>query len=347
MARRTVRAVAACCLGACATAAAAAAAPPPDATQWSCSPLSSASLAPGVSWSRLSCTSPSVPYLGPAWPTLTAPHGPVVVNLVSADLTRPGVRMVPVVANQSASPPLAPVNAMAAADPRRAQLLAGINGGYFWRVDVSTFVDGVCTGKTRADAEAPPSQAAPNAGVGDGVTVVGGSWLSSNCNSSGFNRPAVLTINGSASTIGLVPQAAPPPSGTALDALGAGPLLLATNASGITRVAVPPDDNNVGNILEYSGATGVGLTPNGTALLVTVDGYDGCPAGNTTCGTNEFQLAYLLRDAFGASSAMSMDQGGSTTMYVVGQGPPGAGGVVTNPGSAPRPVFNALFVLSE
>jgi exopolysaccharide biosynthesis protein len=49
-------------------------------------------------------------------------------------------------------------------------------------------------------------------------------------------------------------------------------------------------------------------------------------------------MAYLLKDYFGAASALGMDQGGSTTMFVRGAG------VVTNPGQGVRAVFSALFV---
>ena len=34
------------------------------------------------------------------------------------------------------------------------------------------------------------------------------------------------------------------------------------------------------------------------AVLVTTDGFDGCPLLNATCGTNAFTLAYLFKDYF-------------------------------------------------
>lgn len=178
------------------------------------------------------CSSPGVPIFGPA--------GPVVVNVVTADLSRPGLRLVPVTAPASAS--LATLDVMAQDDGRKG-LLAGINGGYFWRVDDATFLDSVCQGKTLADAKMPASPASLDAGVGDAVTVAGGVYLSSNCNLTGFNRPAVLTINGTATRVDLLGRGAPPPAGLALDALGAGPYLLHTNASG-TFVSIPSDDEN-------------------------------------------------------------------------------------------------------
>lgn len=55
-------------------------------------------------------------------------------------------------------------------------------------------------------------------------------------------------------------------------------------------------------------------------------------------------LGYLLKDYFGATSAMGMDQGGSTTMFVAGQG---RGGIVSNSSTdgGVRPVFNGLFLV--
>ena len=100
------------------------------------------------------------------------------------------------------------------------------------------------------------------------------------------------------------------------------------------------DDENIGNILEHAANTAVGLTANGTtAMLVTTDGFDGC-LFDPTCGINAFSLAYLLRDALGAATAVAMDQGGSTTMWTA------AAGVVSNSstGGGTRTLFSGLFV---
>ena len=57
-------------------------------------------------------------------------------------------------------------------------------------------------------------------------------------------------------------------------------------------------------------------------LLVTFDGHDGCTEyGN--CGVNAHQFAAFLLDHLRVHSAMNMDQGGSTTMWVAGK-PPGS-----------------------
>jgi len=55
-------------------------------------------------------------------------------------------------------------------------------------------------------------------------------------------------------------------------------------------------------------------------------------------------MAYFMKDYLGVSSAMAMDQGGSTTMYVAGHG---QNGIVSKYGGGPRAIFNGLFLLAE
>ena len=98
-------------------------------------------------------------------------------------------------------------------------------------------------------------------------------------------------------------------------------------------------DENFANVYEWSANTGVGFSPSGeTVYLATFDGFDGCPQSNTTCGTNAFTMAAFFKDYLGVGRALGMDQGGSTTMWVQGQG------VVTNPGAGVRPLFSGLFL---
>ena len=296
-------------------------------TSWTCVPNPTAASTPplptGATFLQLVCSSPSIPIFGKA--------GPLNVSVLSADLTLPTLRLSPI-----ADAALKPVDEQAASYPSRT-FLGGINGGYFWRTDSSSFIDGVCLGKSRADAQQPPSLATPNTGVGDNAVVANGTLLSSNCDCAGNSRPAVLTINASHSRIDVLHRGDPPLFGLAFDAIGSGPNLVSTNASG-TFLDIPSDDDNFSNILEHSANTAVGLYANGTAILVTTDGYDGCPLLNPTCGTNAFTLGYLMKDYFGVQSAMGMDQGGSTTMFVKGLG------VVTNPGRGTRNIFSALMV---
>jgi len=283
---------------------------PAIATSWTCSPLNaSVPLAGGAaSHQRLSCTAPSVP----TGPTSSQAAGPLVVNIVTANLSAgSGLRLTPATAPSSAPHQLATLDAIAAADGRR--LIAGINGGYFYRLDVATFFDGVCIGKTAAVAEEPPSPAAPNAGVADGGIVVKGQLRGSNCDCLGYNLPVWLSINGSDSRIDVTGRASPPPAGLALDSLAAGPNLVSSNASG-AFVDIRDGDENFSNVYEWAANTFVGFSPDkATSYFVTTDGYDGCPAKSTTCGANAFSLAYFAKDYLKVGSAMAMDQGVSVT----------------------------------
>lgn len=296
-------------------------------TSWTCDPRPPSPLAlpAGLSFHQLMCSSPYIPVFGRA--------GPLNVSVLAVDLALGTLRLTPIT-----NTTLSAVGVMGASGAARGRKLwGGINGGYFWRTDVSSFADGVCLGKTRADATAAPSASAPNHGVGDGAVVGGGALLGSNCNCVGFSRPAVLTLNGSSSRVDVVHRGDPPPFGLAFESIAAGPNLVSSNASG-AFVDIPKDDDNIGNILEHSANTAVGLLPSGIALLVTTDGFDECSGLDPTCGANAFTLAYLMKDFFNVSSALGMDQGGSTTMWVQGLG------VVSNPGKGERDVFSALFV---
>ena len=163
-----------------------------SASSWNCVLINEAIIANDATWRQLNCSSTGVPLFGPS--------GPTVVNVVTANLSNK-LRLVPAIAS-SAVGHLQPISAIAA--NTGLNLIAGINAGYFWRVDVSTFVDGVCQGKTRVDALQNASSTFPNYGVGDGSIVSGGALLSSNCNCSGFSRPAILTLNSSSPYINVL-----------------------------------------------------------------------------------------------------------------------------------------------
>jgi hypothetical protein len=87
-------------------------------------------LAPGATWTRYNCTATNVPYL-PLLPATSL--GPIVVNVVEAQLAAPGLRLVPITAADNGG--LATVDAIAAKSAYGANVLAGINGGYFWEIN--------------------------------------------------------------------------------------------------------------------------------------------------------------------------------------------------------------------
>lgn len=333
--------------------------PPEAKTQWGCTPLptrGSAELAGGaVRWTRQRCTMTSTPPWFTMQPYRQPPTGlptnmpwnaslwlvqDVTLNVIYANLSAPGVRAFPAVANPDAGTAPLPDIARYANGNTTPGLLAGVNGGYFFRVDLSHFEDDVCIGKTRSDAEQPPSSAHPSDGVGDTLVKVNGRYLSRNCDNRGFSRPAALVLGAGG-------------NGTRIDVLRRGQDLTGSAASAnviaaspnlVTagRVDIPPDDDNTGNIEEHAANTAVGLRENGTTLVMaTVDGIDGCPMANATCGVNAVQLAFLMKDALRVDDAMQMDQGGSTTMWVHGE--PNDGVVSVNEWK-PRRVFSGLFV---
>ena len=125
-------------------------------------------------------------------------------------------------------------------------------------------------------------------------------------------------------------------------AIGAGPNLVSRNASsGVSRIDIEGDNIN---ILERASNTALAIRSHGDTasefLLVTFDGVDGCVEYGK-CGVNAWQFAAFLLDYLKVDSAMNMDQGGSTAMWIKGQP---ASGIVSNPGVAERLLFNGVFL---
>ena len=311
-------------------------------SHWTCGTITSTALAQGAVYEKLVCNGTGVPLFGAS--------DSIIVNVVIADLSpSTGLRLVPATAAKGSSGyNLDSLDKIVASNaPSTGTNLAAINGGYFYRLDVKTFFDGVCIGKTSSEANQPPSLTTPNNGINDGSIVIDGKLLGSNCDCVGYSRPVVLTINGTSSRFDVLTRGAQPPAGLTLDSLSSSPNLVSTNSSG-SFVDIPSDDDNLGNILEHSSNTGVCLRPSADgsesveAVMVTIDGYDGCSPLNSTCGTNAFSLGYFFKDYFNCTSGMNMDQGGSTTMFINGQP---NNGIVSNPGQGPRVIASALMLV--
>jgi hypothetical protein len=164
--------------------------------------------------------------------------GPLRFNIVDVDLSSPDVRLVPLMAaaNQSY---LQTLSDMTRYDP---SIIAGVNGGYFWRLDSSSFRDSVCRGKTRSDAQNAPgtncSGDFANYGVSDGLLKINGKILGCNCDKPGYSVPAVFVINGTSTKIEKMAR-----GGTVADdvmnAIAAGPNLVTNGAVDIDK----HDDN--------------------------------------------------------------------------------------------------------
>ncbi len=98
---------------------------------------------------------------------------------------------------------------------------------------------------------------------------------------------------------------------------------------------------NVFNVLEHAANTGFGLrSSDNHAFFVTFDGDDRCSL--PSCGANAYTLAYFFKDFPNATSAMGMDQGGSTTMFVQNFGV-----VSKSSGGGARKIANGIFLLQE
>ena len=266
----------------------------------------------------------------------------ITVNVIEADLTHPSVSAVPAVAAKRSTAPLPGI----AAQPGGSKLLAGINGGYFFRVDEGPhWTDDVCVGKTYSEAlhnvSAAGRRSSSSDGIGDTLVKLNGNLLSRNCDNVGFSRPAALVLDRGAARVELLRRGQDLPA-TVSTVIAASPRLVTSSGGGPPQVHIPADDDNTGNIEEHAANTGAGLRDGGkTLVLVTVDGVDDCSMLNATCGVNAVQLAFLMKDALAVDDAMQMDQGGSTTMWVRGQP---NGGVVSRNEWAPRSIYSALFV---
>lgn len=322
---------------------------------WDCKQLSLKNLTPAgeVDWTRLNCTGSFIPEHCVLHKARAV--GPMVFNVIRANLQSPGVRGVPLEVPQVASmdpkdrvKPLSEIAAIHALDlGDDEELIAGVNGGYFWRTDSESFFDDVCLGKLRSDALRQASDVDPNAGVSDNLMLRDGQVLGSNCNKLLNSRPTALILkelNGSQSTL---PRIVVMDRGSRLpdtvqDAIASGPNLVSLGPDHAPHVDIVGD--NV-NIVEYNSNTGIGLrkSQHGSEelLLVTIDGHHGCPRKDTTCGIDAEGLAFFMKTYLGVHSAMGMDQGGSTTMWVKGE--PNQG-IVSNPGSGERSIFNGLFI---
>ena len=113
---------------------------------WSCTPVRPPlPLATGAVWYSINCT--SGPY--PTWGNF----GPVVVNVIMADLSTANLQLLPLAAlptpgANGTNETLAALDVIASQHNGTVPtLLGGINGGYFWRLDITPlWVDDVCLG---------------------------------------------------------------------------------------------------------------------------------------------------------------------------------------------------------
>lgn len=313
-----------------------------QAASWSCISIASKTLTEGVEWITQNCTKDE---------TISPPL--LVINSIHVDMSRDDIRVVPAIAD-----PISQVQNLPDIATQNAGFIAGINGGYFWRVDIDGFWrDNVCKGKVRAEAEQPASSENVNFGISDGSVVIDGNVLGNNCNCTGYSRPAVLALDGVSSDVRVLHRGENVDSTVVRNAIGAGPNLVSMDAEGKGFVDIPSDDDNI-NRLVYEATTAVGLvqtiepssgaTTASSLIMVTTDGSDSCMPKDKYCGIVSPDLASLMLEVFGCTQAMSMDQGGSTTMWIAGENPERNGVVSrsdnTSPTEGARSLANGLFI---
>lgn len=134
-----------------------------------------------------------------------------------------------------------------------------------------------------------------------------------------------------------VSATAVPPLDAIASAIGGGPLLVKDG-----RWYADPDGPNTGEFLTHMPATAAGVTRDGTLLLFEIDGRQ----PELSIGVLQPQLASLMI-AFGVSTGMQFDGGGSSTM--VARLPGDTDAVVRNAPSdgQERRVGDALLVYSD
>jgi len=174
----------------------------------------------------------------------------LVVNSITIDLTANDIRITPAVSDGE---PLLPLDQLALSNSNQ-KLIAGINGGYFWRLDITPFwFDDVCRTKVRKEAEMPAARVEPNFGIHDGAVKISGLTVGSNCDCAGYSRPAVISTVGANSDWEIsVMQRGQQPANNVYSALGAGPNLVSFNTTTKTSfIDIPADDDNI-NIHEHA-----------------------------------------------------------------------------------------------
>ena len=128
------------------------------------------------------------------------------------------------------------------------------------------------------------------------------------------------------------------PGAAALNAaVGGGPLLVAGGAPADDPFSPAPEERDV-----RFPVAGAALEPDGTLLLIVVDGRKTA----VSIGLTRPEFGALMR-GFGASSGMAFDSGGSATLVARALGTAGAS-VVNDPSDGrERPVADALLAYSE
>jgi exopolysaccharide biosynthesis protein len=251
------------------------------------------------------------------------------VNVVDVDLTQAGVSAKPVQGNGGAYETVTSMGA-------RTGAVAGINGGFFCNGsdDICTLAvaQPSCDTTSCAGTDAPASGACTEPS-GLSLLQIDGQSVSTNCKTA----RATLALDASGRTATIADVAAgttcPEPN-----AIGAGPMLVVPSEAGAGPGTAQVADESFHWPCTTHPRTAVAIDDRGHLLLVTFDG------GHGAAGVTLPQAASYLAGELGARQAMNFDGGGSTTMYVKGQGLANVPSTDDGTGPQERPVYDGLFV---
>jgi len=302
---------------------------------WQCTALAEPKkLSPSGSivWTRLQCDGTH-----PIGFTLKSGRamGPLIINIIDANLSDTHVMAKPTLAAINPNQP--PLNKLTDMAEQQPVFVAGINGGYF-RLKPNK-------GDVNCKERLPDIPFTIPQFIGDGLLVIDKQVFSTNCAGSAFSEPARSALIQDATTKQwriepVLPGKVPV---NALNAIGAGPGLIQT-INGKPQIRMTWE--GIWSTMEFSANTAVILATDAQnqphMLFFTVDGRDG------KWGMTSMQMANFIYDKIPRLfhvrlvSAMSMDQGTSTTMFVKDATTP----IVTtsNKYNEVHDIYNGLFV---
>lgn len=301
---------------------------------WQCAPaLNQKSLNSkgNITWTKLQCQG-AYPW---AFSDKSKYTGVLTINIVDANLSDPHTFVKPSIGNAQAKLPYhSTLLEQSAAQPA---FVAGINGGYFRtrpnRRDENCF------------RRSPNKPMNASKHVGDSLLIIDNQVYSTNCYGGALSEVGRSSLIQDATTkqwrIERIKKDTVPAN--VANALGAGPGLIQT-IKGEPQIQITWE--GIFSTFEFSANTAVILAKDKQndphILFFTVDGIDR-EYGMTSIEMANF-IYNKIPDLFGLQlvSAMSMDQGNSTTMFVKSAENPIVS--VTGKSGRVRPIYDGLFI---
>lgn len=301
---------------------------------WQCQPIKEKKLTQNgsVQWSQWSCTDKKPWTL--FWMTKSE-WSPLMINIVDADLSDSHIQLLPALAN-TVDKDRPYIEGLSQFGREHPNFIAGVNGGYF-------FVNSVGHHDQNCIWKHYPTRTTYD--VGDGLLVINKKAYSENCGTSKTSALARATIvqgNDGKWVIKEVPANTTPSD--IQNGLGAGPLLISSDETMQSKINLRWE--GILSSFEFGANTAVILAVDRKAhqhlLFFTVDGID------KRAGMRAVQMANFIYTMLPTLlhvqivSAMNMDQGHSTAMYIRGEKTP----IVSKADKSrtERPIYDALFI---